>query len=99
LTSDSGDLLYAQAGVSLKDGTEIIVTKSTKEYQYGGKGQRIELIIGGWILKPLSHSKTLVTHFMDLNFDPDQTIPTFMIKSRLRSLGTRLSQLNKILDK
>ena len=51
------------------------------------------------MLKPLSHTKTLVTLFLIAEYEADPEIPAFMIKSRLRSLGTRLNLINRFLDK
>jgi hypothetical protein len=46
---------------------------------------------GGWVLKPLSHSKTLVSLFLVTEYEADESIPAFMLKTRMRSLGNRLS--------
>lgn len=51
------------------------------------------------MIKPLSHSKSLVTYFIDASFKEDETIPTFMLKSRMKTLGQSLTNLNKYLDK
>ena len=36
---------------------------------------------------------------MVAEYIPDDTIPDFMLKSRMRTFASRLSQLNKYLDK
>ena len=73
--------------------------RSTDRYQTEKDGQRINIHCGGYVLKPLSHSKTLTTHFMVVEMEHDENIPTFMVKSRMRTLGSRLANLSRYLDK
>ena len=69
--------------LKLKDGTILIPTISTEEFEKEGKIPRLRATNGGWVIKPLSHQKSLVTYFMEAEYQIDETIPAFMMKTRL----------------
>ena len=92
-------MYLSQIVIHLKDGTTIIPTISTTEYAKEGQIPLLNAQNGGWVIKPLSHHKSLVSYFMVADYTSDSSIPDFMLKSRLRTFAVRLNCLNKYLDK
>jgi hypothetical protein len=65
----------------------MIPTISTTEYVVDSQIPKLIAHNGGWVIKPLSHSKSLVTLFIEAEYEEDKTIPAFMLKTRMKSLG------------